>query len=77
MSPSVARGGRKERIGMIGVDKTGPIRRAFSERHWPLKEIVRRLSVSQATMRKVIRGKATGFRYQPGVQPAPRLGSYG
>jgi hypothetical protein len=44
---------------MIGVDKIGQIRRAFFEQHLPIKEIVRTLSVSRATVRKVIRGKAT------------------
>jgi hypothetical protein len=53
---------------MIGVDKIGQIRRAFFERPLPIKEIVRTLSVSRATVRKVIRGKATEFRYERGVQ---------
>jgi plasmid maintenance system antidote protein VapI len=43
---------------MIGVDKIGEIRRAFFERQLPIKEIVRTLSVSRATVREVIRGKA-------------------
>ena len=41
---------------MIGVDKIGEIRRAYFEQHRPIKEIVRTLSVSRATVRKVIRG---------------------
>src|ERR1700674_549160 len=61
---------------MIGVDLIGQIRRAFFERHLPIKEIVRTLSVSRATVRKVIRGKATEFRYERGVQPAPKLGEW-
>ena len=61
---------------MIGVDKIGQIRRAFFERQLPIKEIVRTLSVSRATVRKVIRGKATEFRYERGVQPAPKLGDW-
>jgi DNA invertase Pin-like site-specific DNA recombinase len=48
--------GREGLVGMIGVDKIGQIRRAFFERHLPIKEIVRTLSVSRATVRKVIRG---------------------
>ena len=60
-------------MGMIGVDKIGQIRRAFFERHLPIKEIVRSLFVSRATVRKVIRGTATEFRYERGVQPAPKL----
>ena len=63
-------------MGMIGVDKIGQIRRAFFERHLPIKEIVRTLSVSRATVRKVIRGTATEFRYERGVQPAPKLGEW-
>jgi hypothetical protein len=35
---------------MIGVDKIGAIRRAYFERHLPIKEIVRTLSVSRATL---------------------------
>ena len=58
------------------MDKIGQIRRAFFERHLPIKEIVRTLSVSRATVRKVIRGKATEFRYERGVQPAPKLGEW-
>jgi hypothetical protein len=30
--------------------------------------------VSRATVRKVIRGPATEFKYERGVQPAPKLG---
>src|SRR3954465_2473881 len=76
MSPSVACGGREELMGMIGVDKIGQIRRAFFERHLPIKEIVRTLSVSRATVRKGTRGKATEFRHERGVQPAPKLGEW-
>jgi len=63
-------------MGMIGVDKIGEIRRAFFERHMPIKEIVRSLFVSRATVRKVIRGTATEFRYERGVQLAPKLGEW-
>jgi hypothetical protein len=42
----------------------------------PIKEIVRTLSVSRATVREVIRGKATEFRYERGIQPAPKLGEW-
>ena len=63
-------------MGMIGVDKIGEIRRAFFERHMPIKEIVRSLFVSRATVRKVIRGTATEFRYERGVQPVPKLGEW-
>ncbi len=61
---------------MIGVDLIGQIRRAYFEHHRPIKEIVRTLSVSRATVRKVIRGQATEFKYERGVQPAPKLGEW-
>ena len=61
---------------MIGVDLIGEIRRAYFERHRPIKEIVRTLRVSRATVRKVIRGQATEFKYERSVQPAPRLGEW-
>ena len=35
---------------MIGVDLIGAIRRAYFEQHRPIKEIVRTLSVSRATV---------------------------
>jgi hypothetical protein len=37
--------GREGLLGMISVDKIGQIRRAFFERHLPIKEIVRTLSL--------------------------------
>jgi DNA-binding transcriptional regulator LsrR (DeoR family) len=40
---------------MMGVDKIGEIRRAYFEQHRSIKEIVRTLSVSRATVRKVVR----------------------
>jgi len=61
---------------MIGVDLIGRIRRAYFEQHQPIKEIVRTLSVSRATVRKVIRGQETEFKYERGVQPAPKLGEW-
>jgi len=61
---------------MIGVDLIGQIRRAYFEQQRPIKEIVRTLSVSRATVRKVIRGHATEFKYERGVQPAPKLGEW-
>ena len=46
---------------MIGVDMIGAIRRAYFEEHRPIKEIVRTLSVSRGTVRKVIRSHETEF----------------
>ena len=40
-------------MGMVGVDKIGEIRRAYFEQDRSIKEIVRTLSVSRATVRKV------------------------
>jgi transposase len=61
---------------MIGVDMIGRIRRASFEQHRPIKEIVRTLAVSRATVRKVVRSRATEFKYERGVQPAPKLGEW-
>ena len=36
--------------GMVGVDKIGQVRRAYFEQHRSIKEIVRTLSVSRATV---------------------------
>jgi DNA invertase Pin-like site-specific DNA recombinase len=44
---------------MIGVDLIGKIRRAFFEQRRPIKEIVRTLSVSRTTVRRVVRGLKT------------------
>ena len=61
---------------MIGVEKIGEIRRAYFEQHRSIKEIVRTLSVSRATVRKVVRGHQTEFKYERGVQPSPKLGAW-
>ena len=58
------------------MDKIGEIRRAYFEQRRPIKEIVRTLRVSRATVRKVIRGQETEFKYERGVQPAPKLGEW-
>ena len=61
---------------MMSVDVIGNVRRAFFEQHLPIKEIVRTLSVSRATVRKVIRSHKTEFKYERGVQPVPKLGAW-
>jgi transposase len=61
---------------VIGVDKIGEIRRAYFEQDRSIKEIVRTLLVSRATVRKVIRGHKTEFKYARGVQPTPKLGDW-
>ena len=40
---------------MMSVDVIGDIRRAYFEQRLPIKEIVRTLRVSRATVRKVVR----------------------
>ena len=63
---------------MISVDLIGQIRRARFDEGRSIKEIVRTLSVSRATVRKVIRGEGTTeFRYTArAAQPSPRLGPW-
>jgi hypothetical protein len=61
---------------MIGVDLIGQIRRAYFEQRRPIKEIVRTLRVSRTTVRKVIRGQETEFKYERSVQPVPKLGEW-
>lgn len=61
---------------MVGVDLIGDIRRAYFEQRRPIKEIVRTLSVSRATVRRVIRSQKTAFNYERSVQPAPKLGEW-
>ena len=61
-------------MGMVGVDKIGEIRRAYFEQKRTIKEIVRALLVSRATVRKVIRGHQTEFKYARDIQPTPKLG---
>jgi transposase len=61
---------------MMSVDVIGDVRRAYFEQRLPIKEIVRTLSVSRATVRKVIRSHKTEFKYERGVQPVPKLGAW-
>ena len=62
--------------GMIGVDLIGQIRRAYFKQQRPIKEIVRLLSVSRTSVRKVIRGQEAEFRYEHFVQPVSKLGGW-
>ena len=62
---------------MMSVDVIGDIRRAYFEQRLPIKEIVRTLRVSRATVRKVVRSHKTAFqKYERGVQPTPKLGAW-
>ena len=58
------------------MDLIGDIRRAYFEQRRPIKEIVRTLSVSRATVRRVVRSQKTVFTYERAVQPAPKLGEW-
>ena len=58
---------------MIGVDLIGQIRRAYFEQQRSIKEIVRTLLVSRATVRKVIRSHKTEFKYTRGVHRRPSM----
>lgn len=53
---------------MIGVDLIGAIRRAYFEQHRPIKEIVRTLSVSRVTVRKVVRSHKTEHKYERAIR---------
>jgi len=68
--------GGEGRSGIIGVDLIGGIRRADFEQRSPIKDIVRTLAVSRATVLRVIRNRKTEFKYQRGAQPAPKLGEW-
>jgi predicted DNA-binding protein YlxM (UPF0122 family) len=72
----MALSGREGFWGMISVDVIGGVRRAYFEQDLPIKEIVRTLSVSRATVRKIIRSHKTEFKYERGLQPAPKLGGW-
>jgi hypothetical protein len=63
--------GREELMGMIGVGKIGEIRRAYFEQSRTIEE--RTLSMARATVRKVIRGHGTEFKYERDVSPRPSL----
>ena len=58
---------------MIGVDLIGQIRRAYFEQQRSIKEIVRTLLVSRATVRKVIRSHKTEFKYTRELNPRRSL----
>jgi DNA-binding transcriptional regulator LsrR (DeoR family) len=58
---------------MVGVDLIGQIRRAYFEQHRSIKEIVRTLTVSRATVRKVIRGHKTEFNTRGEFSPRRSL----
>jgi len=61
---------------MLVVETIAKIRRLFFVQGKPIKEICRALGVSRKVVRKVVRSKATAFRYERGSQPAPKIGPW-
>ena len=61
---------------MLVVETIARIRREYSVKGNPIKEIVRDVKVSRSTVRKVIRSQATAFTYDRRVQPMPKLGPW-
>jgi hypothetical protein len=58
---------------MLVVETIAKIRWAYFAQNKPIKTICRELRVSRKVVRKVIRSRATEFRYERGRQPLPRI----
>jgi transposase len=63
-------------VGMLIVETIAKIRRAFFVQGKPIKAICRELRVSRKVVRKVIRSRATEFRYERKAQPLPKIGPW-
>ena len=61
---------------MLVVETIAKIRRAFFGQGKSIKAICRELRVSRKVVRKVIRSKATEFRYGREAQPLPKVGPW-
>src|SRR3954449_8715670 len=61
---------------MLIVETIAKIRRAFFGQGKSIKAICRELRVSRKVVRKVIRSKATEFRYEREAQPLPKVGPW-
>ena len=61
---------------MLIVESIAKIRRAFFVQGKSIKLICRELRVSRKVVRKVIRSKATEFRYDREAQPLPKIGPW-
>ena len=61
---------------MLVVETIAKIRRAFFKQGKPIKAIGRELGVSRKVVRRVIRSRATEFRYQREDQPLPKIGRW-
>ena len=62
--------------GMLVVETTGKIRRAYFVQGQPIKAICRDLKVSRKVVRKVLHSGATSFEYGREVQPLPKIGPW-
>src|SRR4029077_1604266 len=60
-------------LGMLVVETIAKIRRAYFAQKKPIKAICREFRLSRKVVRKVIRSRATEFRYERGRQPLPRI----
>ena len=58
------------------METIAKIRRAFFKQGKPIKAICRELGVSRKVVRRVIRSRATEFRYQREDQPLPKIGRW-
>src|SRR5271166_5369337 len=63
-------------VGMLIVETIAKIRRAFFVQGKSIKLICRELRVSRKVVRKVVRSKATEFRYEREAQPLPKIGPW-
>jgi transposase len=61
---------------MLIVETIARIRRAHFVQGKPIKAICRELRVSRKVVRKVIRSRATEFRYERERQPLPKIGPW-
>src|SRR2546423_10725699 len=57
---------------MLVVETIAKIRRAYFVQNRPIKTICCEFRVSRKVVRKVIRSRATEFRYERGRQPLPQ-----
>ena len=60
-------------MGMLVVETIAKIRRAYFAQNKAIKTICRELRLSRKVVRKVIRSRATEFRYERSRQPLPRI----
>jgi transcriptional regulator with XRE-family HTH domain len=61
---------------MLLVETVAKVRRLRFVQGLAIKAICRELGLSRKVMRKVLRSRATAFRYERTRQPMPRLGAW-